>query len=123
MAVATFYGQSHVPLSPAVRAGDFVFVSGQVPVDENGVLVDGDVQAQTRRVLDNLSAALALAGARLDQVVKTLVVLTDAADFAAFNQAYREYFPSLPPARTTLAAQLMIDAKVEIEAVAYAPRD
>lgn len=120
---AIHFGQSHVPLSPAVRAGDFVFVSGQVPVDASGQLVQGDVQAQTRQVIENLAAALALAGGRLDQVVKTLVVLTDAGDFAAFNQAYREYFPTLPPARTTLAAQLMIDAKVEIEAIAYAPQD
>ncbi|MFT4247751.1 MAG: RidA family protein [Pseudomonas sp.] len=120
---ALHFGQSHVPLSPAVRAGDFVFVSGQVPVDASGRLVRGDVQAQTRQVIENLAAALALAGCRLDQVVKTLVVLTDAGDFTAFNQAYREYFPTLPPARTTLAAQLMIDAKVEIEAIAYAPQD
>lgn len=119
---AIHYGQSHVPLSPAVRAGDFVFASGQVPVDASGTLVVGDVQVQTRQVIENLAAALALADCRLDQVVKTLVVLTDAADFAAFNQAYREYFPTLPPARTTLAAQLMIDAKVEIEAIAYAPQ-
>ncbi len=117
------YGESHVPLSPAVRAGDFVFVSGQVPVDGDGVLVQGDVQAQTRQVLDNVRSALALAGCRLDQVVKTMVILTDAADFPAFNQAYRAYFPQLPPARSTLAAQLMIDARVEIEAIAYAPLD
>ncbi|WP_254458813.1 RidA family protein [Xanthomonas sacchari] len=117
------YGQSHVPLTPAVRAGDFVFASGQVPVDAAGHLVQGDVQVQTRQVLENLAAVLATAGCGLQQVVKTLVVLTDAADFPAFNAAYREYFPQLPPARTTLAAQLMIDAKVEIEAIAYAPQE
>jgi 2-iminobutanoate/2-iminopropanoate deaminase len=117
------YGQSHVPLTPAVRAGDLVFVSGQVPVDASGQRVQGDVQVQTRQVLENLAAVLATAGCGLQQVVKTLVVLTDAADFAAFNAAYREYFPNLPPARTTLAAQLMMDAKVEIEAIAYAPQE
>lgn len=114
------FGQASVPLSPAVRAGDFVFVSGQVPTVD-GAVVPGGIEAQTRQVLDNVSAALALAGAALSDVVKTTVVLTDARDFAAFNAVYASYFPSNPPARTTVEAKLMIDITVEIEAVAYRP--
>lgn len=110
------------PLSPAVRAGDFVYVSGQVPTDASGSLVTGTVEVQTRQVLDNVKAALALAGASMDQVVKTNCILEDARDFAAFNKAYAAYFPKEPPARTTIEARLMADIKVEIDAVAYAPK-
>lgn len=115
------FGKSHVPLSPAVRGGDFVFVSGQVPTDQSGKVVPGGIEEQTRQVLDNVKAALALADCTPDDVVKTLVILTDAKDFAAFNKVYATYFPQNPPARTTLEARLMIDIKVEIEAVAYKP--
>lgn len=115
------YGASHVPLSPAVRAGDFVYVSGQVPVLPDGTTVVGGIEAQTRQVLDNLAAALALAGCRLDQVVKTTCILADAREFGSFNKVYAGYFLREPPARTTLEARLMIDIRVEIEAVAYAP--
>jgi 2-iminobutanoate/2-iminopropanoate deaminase len=115
------FGSSHVPLSPAVRAGDLVFVSGQVPTDKSGAVVPGGIEEQTRQVLENVKAALALAGCSLDDVVKTLAILTDASDFAAFNKVYATYFPKSPPARTTLAARLMIDIKVEIEAIAYKP--
>ena len=110
------------PLSPAVRAGDFVYVSGQVPTDAWGSLVTGTVEVQTRQVLDNVKAALALAGASMDQVVKTNCILEDARDFAAFNKAYAAYFPKEPPARTTIEARLMADIKVEIDAIAYAPK-
>lgn len=115
------FGTSHVPLSPAVRAGDFVYVSGQVPTDGSGAVVAGGIEGQTAQVLENVKAALALAGCTLDDVVKTLVILTDPSDFAAFNKVYATYFSEAPPARTTLAARLMIDIKVEIEAVAYKP--
>jgi reactive intermediate/imine deaminase len=115
------FGTAGVPLSPAVRAGDFVYVSGQTPVDANGSIVGGTVEAQTRQVLENVKAALALAGCSMDQVVKTLVILEDARDFGAFNKVYATYFAKEPPARTTLEARLMVDIKVEIEAVAYAP--
>ena len=115
------FGTSHVPLSPAVRAGDFVYVSGQVPTDKNGSVVAGGIEAQTRQVLENVKAALALAGCTLDDVVKTTVILEDARDFGAFNKVYASYFPKEPPARTTVEARLVIDIKVEIEAVAYRP--
>jgi 2-iminobutanoate/2-iminopropanoate deaminase len=120
MAKQTF-GKSHIPLSPAVRAGDLVYVSGQVPTDSSGAVVQGGIEAQTKQVLENIKAALALAGATLDDVVKTTVIIEDVRDFAGMNKVYASYFPSNPPARTTVEARLVIDIKVEIEAVAYKP--
>lgn len=117
-----YYGTSHVPLTPAVRAGDFIFVSGQVPVGADGELVGGTIERQTRQVLDNIRAVLALAGAELADVVKTTVWIDDARDFPAFNKVYSSYFPRNPPARTTAEGRLMADIKVEIEAVAYRPK-
>jgi 2-iminobutanoate/2-iminopropanoate deaminase len=115
------FGTSHVPLSPAVRAGDFIYVSGQVPVGADGAIAAGGIEGQTRQVMENIKAALALAGAAISDVIKTTVILVDAKEFAAFNKVYGGYFPTRPPARTTLEAGLMIDIRVEIEAVAYKP--
>jgi reactive intermediate/imine deaminase len=115
------FGTAAVPLSPAVRAGDFVFVSGQVPVGADGKVVPGGIQAETRAVLENVRAALALVGCTLEDVVKTTVWLRDRDDFPAFNAAYREFFPKDPPARSTAESRLMIDIAVEIEAIAYKP--
>lgn len=114
------FGTSHVPLSPAVRAGDLVFVSGQVPVVD-GSIVQGGISAETRAVLENVRKCLEMAGCSLADVVKTTVWLRDRDDFAAFNAAYAEFFPTNPPARSTTEARLMIDIAVEIEAVAYKP--
>lgn len=114
------FGTSHVPLSPAVRAGDYVFVSGQVPVVD-GKIVEGDVAVQTRQVLENVTAALKMAGCDLSDVVKTTVWLKHAEDFPAFNEAYAPFFPKDPPARSTAESRLMIDIRVEIEAIAYKP--
>ena len=111
------------PLSPAVRAGDFVYVSGQVPVDaKTGELVQGGIEAQTRQVMENVKAALALAGASLADVCKSTVWLQDARDFGAFNRVYMAYFEGNFPARSTTEARLMIDARVEIDVVAYKPK-
>lgn len=115
------FGSSHVPLSPAVRAGDFIFISGQTPVGPNGENVGGTIEVQTRQVLENVKAALALAGAEMSDVVKTTVWLEDARDFGGFNKVYAGYFPTNPPARTTAEGRLMVDIKVEIEAIAYKP--
>jgi len=116
------FGASHVPLSPAVRAGDTVYISGQVPVGPNGQIVDGGIEAQTKQVLENVKAALALAGATMEDVVKTTVWLEDARDFGRMNAVYATYFPKEPPARTTVESRLMIDIKIEVEAIAYAPQ-
>ncbi|WP_338421728.1 RidA family protein [Acetobacter fallax] len=116
----TVFGSSHVPLSPAVRAGDFVYISGQVPV-KNGKVVEGDVSIQTKVVMENVAAALKLADCELSDVIKTFVILTDKNDFSAFNAVYATFFPNQPPARTTAEAGLMVDITVEIEAIAYKP--
>lgn len=115
------FGTSHVPLSPAVRAGDFVFVSGQVPVGADGKVIAGGVGAETDQVLVNIAAALKLAGCELSDVVKTTAWLRDRDDFPAFNAAYGKHFPKDPPARSTAESRLMIDIAVEIEAIAYKP--
>jgi len=109
------------PFSPAVRAGDFVYVSGQVPADAQGEIVAGGIEAQTRQVMVNLQAALALAGATFDDVCKCTCWLADARDFGAFNRVYMSYFPNGKPARSTTEARLMVDAKVEIDVIAYKP--
>lgn len=116
------FGNAKVPLSPAVRAGDFVFISGQVPVDQSGSIVPGGIKAETEQVMKNIEAALALAGCSLSDVVKTTVWLKHAEDFAEFNAAYAPFFPQDPPARTTAESRLMIDIRVEIEAIAYKPQ-
>jgi 2-iminobutanoate/2-iminopropanoate deaminase len=104
----------------AVRAQGFLFLSGQIPLDPaTGELIQGDVAAQTRRVLDNLRAVLEGAGSALDRVVKATIYLTDMNDFAVVNQTYAEYFPAAKPARATVAvAGLPRGSKVEIDMIA-----
>lgn len=111
------------PYSQAVRVGDFIYTAGQIALDPaTGVLVEGDVTAQTQRVLQNLQAVLAAAGAGFDQVVKTTVFLRFIGDFAAMNEVYAQYFGDSKPARSTVAVSaLPRKARVEIEAVAFAP--
>jgi len=111
----------NLPFSKAFRAGDFVFVSGQVAFDENGRLIDGGIEAQTDQVMHNVEAVLKEAGCALSDTVKTTVWLADARDFARFNATYATYFPKDPPARSTVESRLMIDAKIEVEVVAYKP--
>jgi 2-iminobutanoate/2-iminopropanoate deaminase len=107
------------PYSQAVAAGGLVFCSGQIPLTPEGSLVEGDINAQTRQVLMNLTGVLEAAGSSLAQVVKTTVFLADMNDFATMNQVYAEFFSSAPPARSTVqVARLPRDVRVEIEAVA-----
>ena len=110
------------PLSPAVRAGDFVFVSGTVPTNDAGEVVQGGIEAQTRQVFKRLEEALALGGCTLADVAKVSVWLNDARDFGSFNRVYMECFGDHRPARSTVESRLMIDAKVEIDVTAYKPR-
>ncbi len=109
------------PYSQAVRAGNLVFVSGQIPINPaTGGLVQGDIRLQTRQVLENLKNILGAAGSSLENVVKTSVFMKDLNDYAAINEVYQEFFPSAPPARAAVqAARLPRDAGVEIEAVAF----
>lgn len=108
------------PYSQAIRAGEFVFCSGQLGIDPStGNLVNGGVEAETRRALQNLSAVLQAAGTSLEHVVKTTVFLLDMNDFAKMNAVYAEFFPTNPPARSTIqVARLPRDGHVEIEAIA-----
>ena len=109
------------PYSQAIRAGDFLFVSGQIPLDPStGALVLGDVRVQTRRVLENVAAILRAAAAAPGQVVKTTVYLADLADFPAMNEVYGTFFTGAAPARATVqVSRLPRDVRVEIDAVAY----
>ncbi len=109
------------PYSQAIRAGDLLFCSGQIPLDPaTGELVKGDIAAQTRQVMKNLEAVLRAGGADLGRVLKTTIFLTDLGDFAAVNENYGGYFKEAPPARSTVqVAALPRGARVEIEAVAH----
>jgi 2-iminobutanoate/2-iminopropanoate deaminase len=108
------------PYSQAIRAGSWLFVSGQIPLDPaTGAMVDGDIATQTHRVFANLRAILEAAGASFDHVVRTTVYLADMNDFATVNEIYGTYFSSPAPARATVqAARLPKDARVEIDLIA-----
>jgi 2-iminobutanoate/2-iminopropanoate deaminase len=108
------------PYSQAVRSGNFLFASGQIPIDPaTGEFVAGGITEQTEQVMRNVSAILEAAGAGLQQVVKTTVFLADMEDFTAMNEVYGRFFAEDPPARATVqAARLPRDARVEIEAIA-----
>jgi 2-iminobutanoate/2-iminopropanoate deaminase len=108
------------PLSQAVKAGGFIFISGQVPVDsKTRQVVSEDFAVQTRFVLDSLKGIVEAAGVSLAQIVKTTVFLTDMSRFEEMNQIYREYFPEEPPARTCIGVkELPRKSQIEIEAVA-----
>ena len=112
-----------LPLSPAIIIGDFIFCSGQLGIDSERKLAGEDVTAQTEQALENLSAVLAEAGARLTHVVKVPTLLTRPEDAAAYNAVYQRYFPEAPPARSTVISGLLLPgAVVEIEAIAAKPQ-
>lgn len=115
-------GAVGVPLSPAIRVGNVIFVSGQVPTDDSGKVVPGGIEAETKVVMDRIKSLLEQAGATMDDVVKTTVFLTDINDFRAMNKVYATYFPGTPPARSTFEVKLAIDAKIEVEAIAIVDR-
>ncbi|SPH24244.1 2-iminobutanoate/2-iminopropanoate deaminase [Defluviimonas aquaemixtae] len=108
-------------LSRAVRAGDFVYLTGQVPMQDGAVMTKGAIEDQTRVVLDDITATLAVAGCTRDDVVKAMVWLTDRSDFPGFDLVYGEYFPNDPPARSAVVTDLLVDVRVEVEVVAYKP--
>ena len=109
-------------LSRAVRAGDFVFLTGQVPMQNGVVMTHGSIEDQTCAVLDDITATLAMAGCDRNDVVKSMVWLTSREDFPGFNAVYAEYFPEQPPARSAIVNDLLVDVKVEIEVIAYKPQ-
>jgi 2-iminobutanoate/2-iminopropanoate deaminase len=111
----------NLPFHPAVRAGDFVFVSGQVGKDDKGVMVSGTIEQETRATLEAIKRVLASAGCTLDDVVKVTTFLEDARDFGRYNGVFKEYFPEGRLARTTVEARAVISTKIEIDCVAYRP--
>ena len=113
-------GGTRRPFAKAVRAGDFVFVSGQVPVVE-GEIVAGGIVEQAERVVANVIAALDAADCGLEHVVKVNVWLDDPRDFTSFNTVFERHFRDHPPARSAVQSALMVDAKVEMDVIAYKP--
>ncbi|MGI6145813.1 MAG: RidA family protein [Firmicutes bacterium] len=124
-AIATSEAPAAVgPYSQGIVSGGFVFVSGQLPLDPaTGQFVEGGIEEQTARVIENLQAVLKAAGADLDSVVKVTVFLADMNDFAAMNKVYTSFFGSVPPARSAVqVARLPKDARIEMEAIACLSR-
>jgi 2-iminobutanoate/2-iminopropanoate deaminase len=111
----------NLPFHPAVRAGDYIFVSGQVAKDENGAMCVGNIEEETRSTLEAVRRVLREAGADLSDVVRMTVFLEDARDFGRYNRVFAEYFPDGGLARTTVEARAVISCKIEIDAIAYKP--
>lgn len=109
------------PYSQAIKVGSWLFLSGQIPIDpRSGDIIEGDIEVQTRRVLENIKAILENAGFTLGDIVKVTVYLVDLNDFPRFNKVYSEYFKDKPPARTTVqVAALPRSVRIEIDAIAY----
>lgn len=112
----------NLPFHPAVRAGDFIFVSGQVSKDDKGNMIQGTIEEETRHTLEAVRRILQEAGADLSDVVRMTVFLEDTRDFGRYNRVFAEYFPDGKLARTTVEARAVISCKIEIDAIAYKPR-
>ncbi|XXK22565.1 RidA family protein [Arenicellales bacterium nBUS_48] len=110
-------------LSRAVRAGDFVFLTGQVPMENGAVMTTGSIEDQTRACLDRISETLSEAGCQLSDVVKSMVWIKSREDFPGFDSVYAEFFPQGPPARSALISDFLVDIRVEIECIAFHPLD
>ena len=111
----------NLPFHPAVRAGDFVFLSGQVAKDENGKMITGSIEDETHGTIKSCERILKLAGCTLADVVKVTTYLEDARDFGRYNGVFKEYFPEGRLARTTVEARAAITTRIEIEMTAYSP--
>jgi 2-iminobutanoate/2-iminopropanoate deaminase len=111
-----------LPFHPAVRAGGFIFISGQVAKDENGNMCTGNIEEETRWTIQSLRRILEMDGADLQDVVKVTVYLADARNFGRYNKVFGEYFPEGRISRTTVEARAVIECKIEMDAVAYKPR-
>ncbi len=108
-------------LSRGIRAGDYVFLTGQIPMRDGAIVTDGTIEEQTRIVLELVAATLAEASCTLGDVVKSMIWLRERADFPGFNAVYGEYFRDNPPARSAVLNELLVDVRVEIEIIAYRP--
>ena len=112
-------GGRSLPFSPAVRAGDFVYVSGQTAMNDQGEILSGGIESQTRGVFEIIKNILNLAGCQMEDVIKVNVWLDDTRDFAGYNRIFSEFFANNPPARSTVQSKLVVDAKIEADVVAY----
>ena len=108
-------------LSRSIRAGDFVFLTGQIPFKDGKPMTGGTIEDQTHAVLNEINKTLAEANCQFSDVVKTMVWLTDRDDFPGFNAVYAEYFPDDPPTRSAVVNDLLVDVRIEIEVIAYKP--
>ena len=106
-------------LSRAVRAGDMIYLTGQIPMRDGKPMTEGSIEEQTQNCMEQIKATLALAGCDMSNIVKTTVWLRDRSDFPGFDATYGEYFDAEPPARTGLLNDFLVDIKVEIECIAY----
>jgi reactive intermediate/imine deaminase len=114
-------GGRKLSLSRAIQAGDFLFLTGQVPFKDGVPMTEGSIEDQTHAVLQDIEKTLKEAGCEMTDVVKAMVWLTDPADFPGFNSVYSEYFPHDPPARSAVVTDLLVDVRVEVEVIAYHP--
>lgn len=112
----------NLPFHPGVRAGGFIYISGQVAKDENGNMCSGNIEEETRWTIESMRRILQLDGADLGDVVKVTVYLADARNFGRYNKVFAEYFPDGRISRTTVEARAVIECKIEMDAVAYKPR-
>ena len=112
----------NLPFYPAVRAGDFIFVSGQVGKDDQGNMVDGTIEVETQATIDAISRILAEEGASLADVVRVTTFLQDTRDFGRYNKVFAANFAGVALARTTVEARAVINTKIEMDAIAYRPR-
>ncbi len=115
-------GGRTITVSRAVRAGDFVYLTGQVPLVDGAPMTTGTIEDQTRVTLDAIGETLELAGCDYGDVVKSMVWLRDRADFPGFNEVYGVYFPEGPPARSAVVSDLLVDVRIEIEVIVYKPQ-
>ena len=106
-------------LSKGIKAGDFIFLTGQIPFKDGMPMTTGSIEEQTEVVIEEIQKTLEEAGYNLNHIVKSMVWLRDRSDFAGFNEIYGKYFPNEPPARSAVISELLVDVKVEIEVVAY----
>ncbi|MEE8301899.1 MAG: RidA family protein [Candidatus Tectomicrobia bacterium] len=113
----------NLPFHPGVRAGDFIFVSGQVPKDADGKMFTGTIEEETRWTLESIRRVLIAGDADLEDIVRICVYLEDARDFGRYNRTFAEYYPEGFLARTTVEARAAINTKIEMDAIAYKPLD
>lgn len=118
---ALVIGGRTLSLSKAIRAGDFVFLTGQIPMSNGEPMTVGTIEDQTKVILEDIKATLKEAKCDMEDVVKSMIWLRERADFPGFNKIYGDYFPKDPPARSAIISELLVDVRVEIEVIAYKP--